>query len=268
MLLSIITINYNNADGLKATLQSIKNQTFKEYELIIIDGGSTDSSKEEIKKYENKLVYWVSEKDSGIYNAMNKGIRVAKGDYLFFLNSGDTFFNDEVLQKVKPFLKETGLVYGNIQIDEPKKKWIKFYNERLDFEYFTRDTLPHQGCFIKRSLFTQIGLYDERLKIAADWKFFLQAICVYQVSSLYIDQVISNYDYSGISSSPEYYTLQKEEKDKILNELFPLHIDSLRELHALRNRKNFYDSFEKDFFVKKYFGAKLKWKAVKRKFKN
>lgn len=263
----IVTVNLNNAFGLKRTMESVFSQTFTDYNYIIIDGGSTDGSIEIIQKNFGKLHYSVSEKDNGIYNAMNKGIDLATGQYLFFLNSGDRFYQADTLEKVVPHLQNNELVYGNIQINETGKKWIKFYNEKLDFEYFTKDTLPHQGTFIKSSLFRQIGLYDEGLKITADWKFFLQAICIYKVSALYIDQVISNYDYSGISSRPEYYSLQKHEKDKVLTELFPLHIESIRELHSLRDKKDFYDSFEKDFFVKKYFGAKLKWQSLKRKLK-
>ena len=95
--LSIITINLNNCAGLQKTLDSVFAQTFTDYEYLVIDGGSTDGSAELIKKQENKFVYCVSEKDNGIYHAMNKGIRKATGDYLLFLNSGDYLVNDEVL---------------------------------------------------------------------------------------------------------------------------------------------------------------------------
>ncbi len=92
MKLSIITVNLNNKDGLQKTIDSVISQTFKDFEWIVIDGGSTDGSKELIEKYSDYISYWVSEPDKGIYNAMNKGIKVAKGDYLEFLNSGDIFF--------------------------------------------------------------------------------------------------------------------------------------------------------------------------------
>ena len=97
MKLSIITINYNNREGLKRTIESVVNQTFTDFEWILIDGGSTDGSKELIEQYSNRFSYWVSEPDNGIYNAMNKGLRAAKGDYLQFLNSGDRLYNAQSL---------------------------------------------------------------------------------------------------------------------------------------------------------------------------
>lgn len=99
MKFSIITINYNNCEGLEKTIQSVIEQSYKGYEYIVIDGGSTDGSIDIIKKYEPSITFWVSEKDSGIYNAMNKGIRHSTGEYLNFMNSGDTFYEPEVLKK-------------------------------------------------------------------------------------------------------------------------------------------------------------------------
>ena len=98
--LSIITVNLNNKAGLQKTIESVFSQTFTDYEYLVIDGGSEDGSKELIKKYENKFVYWVSEKDKGIFNAMNKGILKASGEYLLFLNSGDYFYDSAVLDDV------------------------------------------------------------------------------------------------------------------------------------------------------------------------
>lgn len=100
MKLSIITINLNNKDGLEKTIESVVSQTFTDYEFIIIDGGSTKGDVELIKEYENKISYWVSEKDSGIYNAQNKGIKQARGEYLYFLNSGDALYENTTLEKV------------------------------------------------------------------------------------------------------------------------------------------------------------------------
>ncbi|MFT4805390.1 MAG: glycosyltransferase involved in cell wall biosynthesis, partial [Psychroserpens sp.] len=104
MKLSIITINFNNAVGLKKTIESVVNQTSNDFEYIVIDGGSNDGSVDVIKEYEAKVSYWVSEVDKGIYHAMNKGILLAKGDYLEFLNSGDILVNETVIQKIIPEL--------------------------------------------------------------------------------------------------------------------------------------------------------------------
>jgi glycosyltransferase involved in cell wall biosynthesis len=115
--LSIITINYNNADGLQKTIKSVISQTFKNFEYIIIDGHSSDKSIDVIKENENYFAYWCSEKDRGIYDAQNKGIQKAKGDYLLFLNSGDCLENEKVLEKVFALTPKEDLLYGELIFD-------------------------------------------------------------------------------------------------------------------------------------------------------
>jgi glycosyltransferase involved in cell wall biosynthesis len=265
--LSIITINYNDAAGLEATIQSVVTQTWRDVEFIVIDGGSTDESKTVLEKYRQDIAYSISEKDKGIYNAMNKGIDAAKGEYLLFLNSGDTLFNDAVLETVVPSLKDADIVYGDLLIKEPAKEWVKHYNERLTFDYFMRDTLPHQGAFISRELLIKSGKYDENLKIVADWKFFLDAVCKYDAVTKYLPQVISIYDYTGVSSRPEYFAVQLEEKKKVLISGYPLHADSYRELEDLRYLKRHYEDLTKNFFVRKIFALQLKSRALSGKFR-
>src|SRR5690348_5936351 len=116
--LSLITINLNDLQGLRKTLDSIFTQTFTDYEYIIIDGGSTDGSLEEIKKSQDKLVYWTSEKDEGIYNAMNKGIVKAKGEYTLFMNSGDYLYSEDTLNKVFENANNEDLIYGDAMVDK------------------------------------------------------------------------------------------------------------------------------------------------------
>ena len=113
--ISIISINYNNKEGLRKTVESVVNQTYKNFEYIVIDGGSTDDSTDILDEYHEKINYIVSEPDSGIYNAMNKGIKVAKGDYLLFLNSGDCLIDQFVIQKVITELNDKiSIYYGNL----------------------------------------------------------------------------------------------------------------------------------------------------------
>ncbi len=124
--LSIITVNFNNATGLQKTFDSVFEQTFKDFEYIIVDGGSTDGSEEIIERNRDKINYWVSEKDKGVYHAMNKGMAKASGDYLLFLNSGDHFKDENILLEVMPELDGTGIVYGNIFLVESlTKSWNK-----------------------------------------------------------------------------------------------------------------------------------------------
>jgi glycosyltransferase involved in cell wall biosynthesis len=213
--ISIITINYNNAIGLQKTIESVLNQNFSDYNYIIIDGNSSDGSKEIIEKYSQKLAYWVSEKDNGVYSAMNKGIKVAIGEHLLFLNSGDVFYTADSL---KILYENIGadIVYGNILVDSNEKPWVKSYPSKLTFGYFINDTLPHPASLIRRSLFNKYGLYNENNKIVSDWEFFAKVICLHSATYKHIDAVISTFNYDGISSRIENQSLIKEEKEKVL----------------------------------------------------
>jgi glycosyltransferase involved in cell wall biosynthesis len=169
MKLSIITVNLNNAKGLLKTIKSVYTQTYEEFEYILIDGGSEDGSINMIEKYTDKITYFTSESDNGIYEAMNKGVKKAKGEYCLFLNSGDWLVNDSVLEEAFcVFPDNIDIVYGNINVDGLVKKYPGY----LSFNYFLFDSLPHPASFIKKSLFNQYGGYDEGLGIVSDWKFF------------------------------------------------------------------------------------------------
>ncbi|MCD7924184.1 MAG: glycosyltransferase [Bacteroides sp.] len=196
---SIITINYNNKEGLKKTIASVLNQTYKEFEYIIIDGGSTDGSVEVIKEYADKIDYWVSESDSGIYNAMNKGVLKAHGEYLNFMNSGDCFHDLFVLQKVVDASLEQDILIGKTFC--PKINQVKgFSGDDVSMMDLYRDHPSHQAAFIKRELFDSY-LYDESFSIASDWLFFIQTLVLQNCSYKKIDYIIADYDMEGISST-------------------------------------------------------------------
>ena len=174
MKLSIITVNLNNRIGLQKTIDSVICQTFRDFEWIVIDGGSTDGSKELIEQYADHFAYWVSEPDKGIYNAMNKGIKVAKGEYLLFLNSGDWLYKDNVLEKVFSQNPTEDFVY----CDDGGSTGVIANGGSpsiIDFRLLYTYTICHQTIFHKRSLF-DAGLFDEKYKIVADWKFLFQHI--------------------------------------------------------------------------------------------
>ena len=190
MKLSIITINYNNKSGLQKTIDSVISQTYKDFEWIIIDGGSTDGSKELIKKYSQYITYWVSEPDKGIYNAMNKGVVKAKGEYLLFLNSGDYLINTNIIEQAFPFMNRDGdIKIWDIPIDS------------VTGEFFLNGTMPHPATFIKKEKLLQYGGYDESYKIAADWKFFMDAILFGNSSLKKMPFVVSVFSEDGISST-------------------------------------------------------------------
>ncbi len=198
--ITIITINYNNLEGLKRTVESVVNQTWQEFEYIIIDGGSTDGSAEYIESQSDHFDYWVSEKDSGIYNAMNKGIKVATGEYLLFLNSGDELYSKTVLNENHNEIHTHDLVCFDIcQVFEKSTNIHKFKDE-ISYNTFLNGTIGHPTTFIKKELFQKYGLYDENLKIVSDWKFFFMIVAKFNVSYRKVNTTLSKFYMDGISS--------------------------------------------------------------------
>jgi len=235
--ISIITINLNNAFGLKRTVQSVIAQKFKDFEFIIIDGGSNDGSTKIIEEYADKINHWVSESDNGIYHAMNKGIKLTQGEYLLFLNSGDELLDPESLSSINDSLKDTDIIYTNLVIKDSKSTYTREYPSTLSFNYFLTDSLPHPATFIKKSIFDKIGLYYEDLKICSDWGFFINAICKYNFTYKHLDTAISIFYFDGISSSPEQAQLIQLERRKILERDFPLYIGTIDEVKEARALK-------------------------------
>ena len=148
--LSIITINYNNSDGLRETIESVVSQVFKEIEYIVVDGGSTDGSRRVIEEYGEHINYWVSEPDGGIYNAMNKGIRASHGEYLLFLNSGDVLHNTNVIEQVVPNLGNHDMVIGKVLYDN--SGLTNELPEELTLLRFYHGSVPHPSTFIRRKV--------------------------------------------------------------------------------------------------------------------
>jgi glycosyltransferase involved in cell wall biosynthesis len=223
MKLSIITINYNNKQGLIKTFESVKSQSWNEFEYIVIDGGSSDGSKELIES-NPQVSYWVSEKDSGVYNALNKGIKAANGDYLIFMNSGDSFYNSDVLKNVAPnFTGEISVLYGNsMYYKEDGYQREEVFPKKLTFSFFYTSGINHQAAFIKRDLFFKYFLYNEQYKIFADWELFVYAICAKNEPYLHLDQIICYYDFTGMSSNMETYNKYLFEKKATIEKYFPL----------------------------------------------
>lgn len=232
--LSIITINYNNLNGLKRTVESVVNQTWSEFEHIVIDGGSTDGSSDYIESQSENFDYWVSEPDKGIYNAMNKGIAKATGEYLLFLNSGDHLHSNEVLEQNQKNLNLYDIIYFNLYVVDGKSTFVKTYPDSLSFSYFVADTLPHQATFIRATLFDKIGLYDESLIILSDWKFFMESIFKFNSSYLRIDGLLSTFYLDGISSDLKNRELLNKERDRVLNSDFKGYIEEINQLFELR----------------------------------
>ncbi len=221
-LLSIITVNLNNLEGLKRTVESVLSQTWNDFEFIIIDGGSVDGSKAFIQTLDGKVDYWVSEEDKGVFNAMNKGILKSKGDYILFLNSGDSLHTSNTMKiVVQKMATNSDIYYGDIQrLYENGETNIKKFDSKLDFSFFIKSSLSHQASFIKRNLFYEVFFYNENYQISADWEFFACSICLHNARTQYLDFIITDFDMSGMSNKAEYKTLQIEEREITLSKKF------------------------------------------------
>lgn len=242
MRLSIITVNLNNASGLKRTIDSVRNQTASgQFEHVIIDGSSSDGSLDVINEYDYSDLIWISEKDSGVYEAMNKGVKLAHGDYLLFLNSGDVLYDKSVINDALPELdKNVGLVIGRIVLDKTQE--VTPVESELSLLSIYSSYIPHPASFIRRDLLEKRP-YDQQLRICSDWKFFLETLILDGVDYKCIDRIISVFDQTGLSST--HYEIIAREKRQILSECVPERV--LTDYQAFTKWKDFdvstYDRF-------------------------
>lgn len=258
MKLSIITITYNNAEGLRKTLASVASQTFRDFEHIIVDGGSTDGSVEVIREYADsedirlkgykankvsetspndlitsspnslptQVVRWISEKDRGIYDAQNKGIRLAHGEYCYFLNAGDTFCNEHVLELIfkpltfnlSPLTSPPDILYGNEIIVDGNGQRVGIARgvANPSFADLYNSCMKHQASFIRRELFERYGMYDIDMRICSDFDWFFRVIAFHDdVTLQYMDVDIAYFENTGLSyHAPE---LCAKERQQILD---------------------------------------------------
>lgn len=254
--ISIITVNYNDKIGLNKTIQSVVNQNFEDFEFIIIDGGSTDGSLDTIEQNKSKINYWVSEKDNGVFNAMNKGIKAANGEFVIFMNGGDCFASDTILSEVSSELNsDFDIYYGDNNKISPNSKRLKKYPEKLTFSFFYSSSINHQSTFIRRSLFETYFYYNENYKIASDWEFFVYTICYANVPTKYLNKTIADYDFTGISSNPKFADVFVKEKLDSLHKYFPTFVNDYSDVNELNSKR-----FLQYQHIKKY---KFAWKFLK-----
>lgn len=235
--ISIITVNLNDKDGLEKTIKSVVDQSFKDYEFIVVDGASTDGSLKVIEKYKSSIHKLVSEPDSGIFNAMNKGIRMANGDYCYFLNSNDAFANKDVLKIIFEEVQDQPPFICGHQLNDygDHVGIVKAKNRLLNLSDFYTGTIKHQATFIRRDLFDKYGLYDESLRITADWKFFIETIGLHNEQPRFVDIDIVLFAWFGISTDISYQQKHEDERLLVINELISPSIqrdlDRLEELN-------------------------------------
>lgn len=243
MKLSIITINYNNLSGLRKTVESVFAQTCRDFEYIIIDGASTDGSKEYLDSIkvnnvadkantDNKLqitnykLQIISEPDTGIYNAMNKGIRVSHGDYLLMLNSGDYLVDSYVVEHILPELDGTDIIQGNTICTQNGKTFINKGYGKSDINYIDvqKGYFLHQASFCRRTLFEQYGYFDESYKIAGDTVFYIRCLGKGNATFKYVNQTIAYYEGGGVSDGKNAYWIKQRalEQKRLSKEEFSI----------------------------------------------
>ncbi|WP_158626847.1 glycosyltransferase family 2 protein [Flavobacterium sp. GT3R68] len=235
--LSIITINYNDLEGLKKTVNSVIGQTYPPFEYIVIDGASTDGSAAYIESQTANINHWISENDSGVYNAMNKGIKAATGDYLFFLNSGDVLNDATTLEKLNnESLGSKDIIACDICLDYIESSELRSCPEKITFDYLHQYAIPHQALLLKRELFEKVGLYDENLKLVSDWKFVLKALSFYSATYKKINIVLCKYDMNGISSIAANKELLRLEKEAVLNADYGFFMEDYNRFNVINNK--------------------------------
>jgi len=195
--ISVITINLNDASGLRKTIKSVIDQDFSNFEYIVIDGGSTDDSMEVIKHYADKIAYWESEPDNGIYYAMNKGIIKATGEWIGFINSGDWYesnalsiINDAIISD-----QNAQIVHGVLRIWD---KDLIYKIQGVHSSFLPSGMIEHPTCFVKKEVYNTIGAFDTNYKLAADYEFMVRAH-IKNCKFLFIDKIIANYLLGGLS---------------------------------------------------------------------
>ncbi len=236
MSFSIITINYNNTSGLKKTIDSVKSQTYIDFEWIVIDGDSNDGSKELLEKYQEHFAYWCSEPDTGIYNAINKGLSHATGEYVQFLNSGDWLYDSTSLEKALAQIDgKYDIYYGDmVQVNDGGKLNPIRYPDELGFLFFPYNNICHQATFYKRSLFEN-NPYDESFSIVSDWAMNLK-LMFNGATFKHLNQFIVYYDNQGRSSAADIK--HHNERTAAFNKYVPQQI----KIDLVKFEKNYYFS--------------------------
>ena len=235
-IITIITVAYNAKSVIEKTINSIIGQTYANIEYIIIDGGSNDGTIEIIKKYSQHIKYWISERDKGIYDAMNKGIMAANGDLINFMNAGDSFINKYTIEDIfKEYINED-IFYGNI-IRNFKNYQIRatgITSNPPKIIDFIGDTIHHQAAFIKKDLFIKYGLYSLEYKLISDWIFFYETIIKEKVNIKYVNKDVAFFEMNGASTiHADIYN--NERKSYLIKEIGEEFYSYLEELYKYNN---------------------------------
>jgi glycosyltransferase involved in cell wall biosynthesis len=231
MKISIITPTLNSEKDIESCILNVANQNYKNVEHIIVDGLSTDSTLNIVKKYAKKYphIKWISEKDSGVYEAMNKGIKIAEGEWIYFLGSDDSFYSEQVLGKISQIIKKADLdvIYGNVQWGEMEKK----YDGEFSVLKLMKQNICHQSMFFKRDIFKKFGKFQTKYRVLADYVFNMQWFNDWEVKRYYASLVVAKYGTDGFSSKNQDQQFLKD-REWIIKKYFPKeYVEFERELN-------------------------------------
>ena len=258
--ISIITVNLNNFKGLQKTIKSVVNQTYSNIEFIIIDGGSEDRSIDIIKHNQDKITYWISESDLGIYDAMNKGIKSATGDIICFLNAEDSYLNNNVIKYIVDKLQtEAEIAYSDLlttNSDSGQSWHVSYKNITHKQHLFNSDGFAHCCTFYRRSAFKKVGVFNSSYKIVSDLEWNFRALLIHKLRYQYVKTISSNFIIGGISNNPKYHDIWKKENTDIRKKYFT------RFEHFMFRQK-----FINNIFIKRVTGKLFGWQ-LNRIYKN
>ena len=227
---SIITVCLNAITHMKRTAESLGQQNYANFDWIIIDGGSTDGTLDILEEYKDLISILVSEPDKGIYDAMNKGILHAKGQYLLFLNSGDSLCKPNSLSSIDLSLN-SDLIVGNLFFSQ--SGLVRESPQLLPKDYLLKGMLPHQATFFRQDIFDKYGFFDTSYRIAGDYEMFSRLIQKYKVSYAHVPDIIANFDETGISSNDKFRNLRKKENHRIRWKYFPSYRYSFKSMRQM-----------------------------------
>lgn len=207
LLFSIITVVLNNNKTISDAIESVLSQDYKPLEYIVIDGNSNDGTLETIKYYESKINKVISEKDTGIYDALNKGLYLAKGDIIGFLNSDDLYINERVLSKVASIFQkypDIDILYGNLIYVKPNNifKVVRYWTSKPYYSSFFEEgeVPPHPSLFVRKKVYDVVGGFNLSLNFAADYEFMLRIMKKYQFKSYYLNETLVRMRLNGTTN--------------------------------------------------------------------
>jgi glycosyltransferase involved in cell wall biosynthesis len=235
-LFTIITINLNNREGLERTIKSVMTQSFKDVEYIVVDGQSTDGSLDVISNFREGIHQLIVEKDNGVYDAMNKGLRHATGQYIQFLNSGDELKGTNALQIISEKIPHSEILYTDVELFGGERESVKVHPDKLSLRYQLTDMVCHQAIFASSELFKKTGPFDASYKIYGDYDWLMRALRKHNARAIHLPLALVRYEEVGLSNTANK-SLQLKEKDSIHDHYFPKWIIKVYRWYRARNEQ-------------------------------